>query len=321
MNTINRALQKMYNSTMPKESLSQWLMTSHLQPTTEPADSIPNYGLDSQIILDYDGLYKRRPYQQTPLAAAKIDYPGPVRAHYSIDKPDGEVPYASSELKIAKTLGQKVSGYDEYYPVRDPVRSPFPAASSNVDYDYEKYYDFNSNVWTTRDIPDKTRYPIPVDSYAFSKRIVPYNPEYASQTAGASAWQNEGPRDIYDPVIDSSVLDSVSYGLKRNGFYRPPANDTEKQILVEKIKMQKQSREKFYTHPAFNFVTLEQANTGFSKETKPRKETSMKVSEVSLPTMTWQQIQAREMAQTRCATNAPTVKNVNFANPYYDARQ
>jgi hypothetical protein len=332
--SISRALQKIYNETLPTFNFWQQ-QESHLQPSNNPRDNIPSYGMDAgKYYYDYDGVYKPR-YPVNPtkgrkdnvprsaLARATIDDYGDVMTNPSIIGGERPVEYVESEIMVAKKNGRKIAGYDDYYPVRDPPRHGLPVTSGHVDYDGRKEYDYNTHLWSTRDIVSMDNYPPKLDRLDFNRRIKLYNPELAGQTSGADAWRHEGARDEYDPVEDTFVLSSKELAAKRTGIYRKPlteeqryklmidGNDNYARAAMNDYKSGKMThdatdRRECYIHPGIDYVTLEQARNGFSKAA-PVEAVPITKAELIMDgaRRSWEDIQNEKNYVHECGGNKP----------------
>jgi hypothetical protein len=293
---MNKSLTSQYQYAMPSVDLNKsWEYDAQLQPSVRCKDSIPMYGIGRHVRVDYDGIYKPRETgkakcsrydHKTHMAMTCInneDY-GHVRTHFDItNNYCDNLEYVNSEIKIAKNKGDRIRGYDEYYPVRDPIRTDFPA-QSNIDYDAVKEYDWNSKTWTVRDLPNYGRYPVPVSHLDFSKKISLFDPELVANTSGADACRTQRPRDEYDPIPDEVVYDSLQKYRKVNGKYHPPLTEEARyRNLVDRSDVA--NKEKFFS-PGINFVSLDQARSGYSKARAPKD---------AMPgrdkTLTWEEIQ------------------------------
>ena len=286
---------------MPSVDINKsWAYDAQLQPSTNCEDSIPMYGIGRQVRKDYDGIYKRRETgkgkcssydHKTHMAMACVDNEayGDVRTHFDITSNCQEgLGYVNSEIQVAKNKGNRIYGYDEYYPVRDPIRTDFPA-QSNIDYDAVKEYDWNSKTWTVRDIPNYGRYPVPVSHLDFSRKINLFDPELVSNTSGADACRTQRPRDEYDPVPDSVVYDSLQKYRKVNGKYQPPMSEEARyRNLVDRADVA--NKEKFFS-PGIDFVSLDQARSGYSKARAPKDAMAGRDK-----TLTWEEVQDQKNA-------------------------
>jgi hypothetical protein len=338
--SISRALQKIYNETLPPFNFWQQ-QESHLQPTNNPQDNIPSYGMDAgKYYYDYDGVYKPRfpadptkgrkdNVPRTALARATIDDYGEVRTHANITGNDN-LEYVESEIMVAKKNGRKIAGYDSYYPVRDPPRYDFPITSGQYDYDGKKEYDYNTRLWSTRDIISMDNYPPKLDRLDFSRRIKLYDPETSGQSSGADAWRHEGARDEYDPIEDAFILSSNELAAKRTGIYKAPlteeqrykkmidSNDAYSRVamndyLTGRMTHSVNNTREDYMNPGIDFVSLEQARNGFSRAMKASaKPLTRNELIIANSRRSWEDIQNEKNYAHECKYNKPR----EFINPW-----
>lgn len=310
----NAALQRQYEATLPPNDIkNHFVPSAQHQPDTNCDDHIPKYGI-GEFRVNYDGVYKR-PVRKVPkqtdcgphrtlLATAGIDHEsyGPVMSHYNItddnltNKTLGPaVEYVKSEMQIKRDRGEPI--FD-----REDVRLPIPLrvrdddpADPNIQYDGDYHYDWNSKIWTVRDLPNYGEYPYPLEHLDFSKRFDLVEPEKAFGTSGSEACIVDGPTDVFDPHPDVHVLTSRRYaqlrdnseylnGLKHgaiarrnpnfnpNNQYQIPHvgsdvayNPFTRKARLEEIKRQQGIIEEYDNNPGVSWVSVRQSREDKAK--------------------------------------------------------